>query len=304
MPFSQALDPIRSLKAAWKLLMQAPATVLVGGLLLWFLEGGATAISRMTFRMDGQQDLRHLGEAMQHTFDELRPYLVILLPLVTCLWFGFFALSSWIEVGFGRAIESGLRTGRDEVGKLFSGGERFGAMLLARLLCALIQFGIGLPMFVLAVVFIVFGRSAGGHELLLVLGLIAMGLVWTILAVYVGLGLFLTKPIVALESCRPSEALARSWKLASGNRLQLFLFVVLQFLLTMAGLCACCVGVLLSSPLVITMRYEAYLALTRGEQFPQWWIGSGKFPFEEPKAESYASPPVPPAVPPPLPPQG
>jgi hypothetical protein len=28
------------------------------------------------------------------------------------------------------------------------------------------------------------------------------------------------------------------------------------------------------------MRFEAYVALTKGEQYPQWWIGSGRFPFD------------------------
>ena len=283
--------------------MQAPATVLVGGLLLWFLEGGAGGVVRFGARLDRRLDLRHVGETLERTFDDLQPYLLILVPLVACTVLAFFALSSWIEVGFGRAVESALRTGRDEVGKLFSGGERFGAMLLARLLCALIQLGLAIPMLALGLVLTFLGRRAGG-DALFVLGLLAIGLVWTVIAVYVGLGLFLTKPIIALESCRPSEALARSWQLASGNRVSLLWFVVVQFLLTMAGMCACCVGVLLSAPLTITMRYEAYLALTRGGEFPNWWIGSGKFPFDEPKPEDYGSPPQPPPVPPPLPPQG
>jgi len=302
MPTSQAFDPIRSLKAAWKLLMQTPAIVLVGGLLLWFLESGASGIFQLNFRLDGLQDLRHVGENLQRTFDELRPLMLILVPLVACVGLAFFALSSWIEVGFGRAIESGLRTGRDEIGKLFSGGDRFGAMLLARIFTALIQIGVAIPMVALSLV-LAFLASRGGPEALWVLGMLAIGLVWTVVAVYVGLGLFLTKPIVALESCRPSEAIARSWKLASGNRIRLLWFVLLQILLSLAGICACCVGVLLSAPLTFTMRYEAYLALTRGEQFPQWWIGSGRFPFDEPKPEDFGSPPVPPPIPPPLPPQ-
>lgn len=302
MPFSQAFDPIRSLKAAWRLLMQAPATVLVGGLLLWFLEGGAGGVARLSLRMQRLGNLREIGEEIGRFFDDLRPMLLIAIPLAVCVALAFFALSSWIEVGFGRAVESGLRTGRDEVGKLFSGGERFGAMLLARILVALVQLGVAIPIVALGFG-LAFVAGQGRNDALGIAGIVLLSLVWTVAAVYVGLGLFLTKPILALETCAPTEALARSWKLVNGNRWRLFWFVLLQFLLSMAGLCACCVGTLLTAPLTITMRYEAYLALTRGGEFPQWWIGSGKFPFDEPRSESYASPPEPPPVPPPLPPQ-
>jgi hypothetical protein len=302
MSFGQAYDPIRSLKAAWSLLKQAPVTVMLGGLLLAFLESGGSAGARFNPDLDRLDRAENLDEILRQVFDQMQPWLLIMIPIALCIGIGFFALSSWIEVGFARAIELSLRTGRDEIGKVFSGGDRFGAMLLARFLGGLIQLASALPLIGAALGVVILARG-NGFGPGLVIGLVAFTLLWSVVMVYVGLGLYLVNPIVALEACRPTEAIARSWSLASGNRLQLLWFLILQFLLTMAGICACCIGLLLTMPLTQVMRFEAYVALTKGEQYPQWWIGSGRFPFDEHKSEDFGSPPVPPPVPPPLPPQ-
>jgi len=302
MEFSQSYDPIRSLQSAWKLLMQAPVMVLIGGLLLGFLEGGGTQGFR--FR-PGRWDFGRVHnpvEFFEQLFGDMQPWLAIMIPIAICVAIVFFALSSWIEVGFARGVESALRTGKDDIGKVFSGGDRFGAMLLARFLSALIQIAVFLPIVALLSAAFYFERNEGTNPLL-ALGLVAFGLVWLVLAIYVTLGLYLVNPLVAFESCSPTEALARSWKLASGHRLQLFWFMLLQMLLTMAGLCLCCIGLFLAVPLTQVMRFEAYVALTKGGEYPQWWIGSGRFPFDEHKPQDFSSPQAPPPVPPQLPPQ-
>ncbi len=302
MQFSQAFDPIRSLKAAWKLLLQAPVTVLIGGLLLGFLEGNGGGGLNFFFRGNELREFPFSRTELERAFEAVRPWLLLLIPFVLCVGLALFALSSWIEVGFARAIESGLRTGRDEIGKVFSGGDRFGAMLLARFFCLLIHLALAIPMIAAAVVVVFLTRSAW-PEVLGVLTALGLSLIWLLGTIYIGLGLYMVKAFVAFESCTPTEALSRSWKLARGNRLQLFWFVLLQILLGVAGICACCIGVFVTIPLTRAMRYEAYLALTRGEQFPQWWIGTGRFPFDEHKPEDFGSPRSPPPVPPPLPPQ-
>lgn len=303
MQFSQAYDPIRSLQAAWKLLKQAPVMVLIGGLLLAFLEGGGSGGGNFMVRDHGPRGASGPGEAVQQAFEDMKPLLLVLIPFLICIGLAFFALSSWIEVGFARAIEAGLRTGKDEIGKVFSGGDRFGAMLLGRFLAGLIQFASALPLMAVAVVVAI---VADGHSIqpLLVVGLVAFALLWVVLMIYVALGLYLVNPVVAFESCSATEAISRSWKLAGGQRLQLFWFVLLQFFLTIAGFCACCIGLFVTMPLTQVMRFEAYVALTKGGEYPQWWIGSGRFPFDEHKSEDYSSPAAPPPVPPPLPPQG
>ncbi|SRR5258706_3452662 len=304
MEFGQAFDPIRSLQSAWKLLKQAPVMVLIGGLLLAFLEGGGSAGAQFNFGKHDFGRAHNPREVLEQMFEDMKPWLVLLIPLMVCVGIAFFALSSWIEVGFARAIEHALRSGRDEIGKVFSGGDRFGAMLLARFLSALIQVATFLPVVVLAFAGIYFARHEGPNPVL-ILGSVAFGLLWLVFELYVSLGLCLVNAIVAFESCSPTEAIGRSWKLASGHRLQLFWFMLLQvFLALVSILCTCCLGLFITVPLMQVMRFEAYVALTKGEQFPHWWIGSGKFPFDEPKAEDFGSPQAPPPVPPPLPPQG
>jgi hypothetical protein len=298
----EALDPIRSLQVAWKLLKQTPVTVLIGGLLLAFLEGGGGG-APMNLRQHDISGAGSPGEVLRQVFEQMKPWLMVMIPIALCIGLAFFALSSWIEVGFGRALESGLRTGKDEVGKVFSGGDRFGAMLLARLLCGLILFASALPLVggAIAVAFLGNGQE---FQPLMLLVLLVFALLWFVLVVYLSLGLYLVNPIVALETCSPTEAIARSWNLSSGNRLRLLWFMILQFLLAIVSICCtCCLGLFITVPLTQVMRFECYIALSKGEQYPQWWIGTGRFPFDEHKAEDYSSPPAPPPVPPPLPPQ-
>jgi hypothetical protein len=299
MPPDKALDPTRSFEVAWRLLKQAPVTVLLGGLILFFLEGGGSGGLNLISRGHDLSEMGRSGSDFRRVFQELRPYLLILIPIVVCISIAFFALSSWIEVGFARAVEFSLRTGKDEVVKVFSGGDRLGAMLLARFLCGLIHVAAVIPIMavVLALLLIMDG---GGPTWLLVT---AVALLSAVISIYLAIGLFFVNPIVAFESCSPTEAISRSWKMAGGRRLRILWFFIFQFFLGIAGLCLCCIGLLLTTPLSNVMRFEVYLALTKGGEYPQWWIGSGKFPFDEPKAESYGSPPVPPPLPPPLPPQ-
>ena len=302
MPPDKALDPTRSFEVAWKLLRQAPVTVLLGGLILFFLEGGGSGGVNLVSRGHVFSEMGRSGTDLRRVFEELRPFLLILIPIVACIAIAFFALSSWIEVGFARAVEFSLRTGKDEIGKVFSGGDRLGAMLLARFLCGLIHIACLVPVMalVLALMFVLAPRGAG---VLLGLSSLLIALVALAVTLYLAIGLFFVNPIVALESCSPTEAISRSWKMAGGRRLRILWFLVFQFFLGIAGLCLCCVGLLLTTPLSNVMRFEVYLALTRGGEYPQWWIGSGKFPFDEPQSGDFRSPPVPPPVPPPLPPQ-
>lgn len=303
MNFGQAFDPMRSLQAAWKLLKQAPVMVLIGGLLLAFLEGGGSGGGNFMYRQNGSHGFgRSPQDEFRQVFEEIRPWLLLIIPLILCVGLVFFALSSWIEAGFARAVESALRTGRDGIGVVFSGGNRFGAMLLARLLSGLIQFASALPLIGVGIGAAILADRQGIGPIGVLL-LVGFALLWLFVMLYIGLGLYLVNPIVALEGCTPSESIARSWKLASGNRFQLFLFLLVQWLVTIAGFCACCVGLFVAVPLTQVMRFEGYIALTKGGEYPQWWIGTGRFPFDEQKSEGFGSPPEPPPIPPPLPPQ-
>jgi len=274
MEFAQAFDPVRSLKVAWKLLKQTPLTVVVGGLLIGVLESNGGGGGRDV--ADGDPD-SVVSSGAEGSSGALESWMYLLIPVLVCLVLGFFALTSWLEVGFARAVEFGLRTGRDELGRVFKGGDRLGTMLLARFLCALLFCACFLPMLLLLLAYARPGESGwSGVEIL-------GGLASLLVLIYVWLGLVLVNPIVAFETCTATEAIGYSWRMASGQRWQLFWFTVLQILLTIAGLLACCIGLVVALPLTQVMRFEAYVALTRGEQYPQWWIGSGRVPIDEPR---------------------
>jgi len=298
MPFSEAFDPIRSFKAAWKLLKQAPLSVLVGALLPILAQVGfALALDLFLFLPLG------LSQSFQRGMPE--PWMIALL-VGAGLGLGLFmaVFSSWMDAGFGRAVEQALRTGKDQTSLVFSGGGRFLTLLLARLLVGLIVFAcmlvLLLPVLLLMTVFLVLMQTDLPALLKLAVGG-GISLLWMLGYVYVLLGLSLVTAIVTYEDCGPAQAVARSWRLARGNRWQLIVFFLFQFAMVFVGMLACGLGWFVAIPLAEVMRYEAYLALTRSSEYPNWWVVTGKFPFDEHKSESFGS--APPPVPPPLPPQ-
>jgi hypothetical protein len=301
MPFSQAFDPIRSFQAAWKLLKQAPLSVLVGTLLPIFVQFVlAIGLELLVFLPLG------MSQALQRGRPE--PWVLVLLVALG-MGFGLVmtAFSCWIDAGFGRAVEQALRTGQDRTALVFSGAGRLGTLFLARLLCGLIGFACALaamlPMLLLMMVFMVLMQTDLPVALKLVAG-VGIGLLWLLASAYVMLGLSLVTAVVVYEDCGPTEAIARSWRLVRGNRWQLVVFFLFQFVMSLVGMLACGIGLFVAIPLAEVMRFEAYLALTQGREYPNWWIVTGKFPFDEHKPEDFSSPQAPPPVPPPLPPQG
>jgi len=275
MRFEQAFDPFRSIQAAWKLLKQTPLTVLIGGLLLGFLDSGHGGFGY------GDNWSSHRGDwNLEQRFEDAVPWLVIFLPIMCCIGLVMFLASCWLQVGFARAIEIGLRTGRDEAGKVFEGAGRFVQMVIARFLGALICGATVLPLVAVgfALWFVERQHHVGGGALVL-LGVLALVL-WVPLFLYIVLGLVLVIPVIAYEEVRPTAGIARSWQLASGNRLRLLWFWLVMAIFSGIGCCACCIGAFLTVPMAQVMRFEAYLALKHGDQFPQWWIGNGRFPFD------------------------
>jgi hypothetical protein len=64
----------------------------------------------------------------------------------------------------------------------------------------------------------------------------------------------------------PTDALTASWRATTGQRLNLFVYLLLSFLVVVAGLAALCVGALLiSAPVLLISNAYLYLKLT-GEQ--------------------------------------
>jgi hypothetical protein len=278
MQFAQAFDPFRSIQAAWKLLKQTPLTVLIGGLLLAFLDSGGGGVGN-TFNWNTNH-ADHQG--FDEVWEQVRPWLLVLVPIAICVGLVMFVISSWLRVGFARAIELGLRTGKDDIGKVFDSAGRFGAMLLARLLCGLILFAAFIPL-VCAGLALWFAEENLHLEngMLVMLGIAAL-LLWLPFYVYLALGLSLVSPVIALEDLGPTAGVARAWQLARGHRWPLLWFWIVTSIFSGLGVCACCIGALITMPMAQAMHVEAYVALKSGDQYPQWWIGSGIVPHDTP----------------------
>ena len=90
---------------------------------------------------------------------------------------------------------------------------------------------------------------------------------------YLSLGYSLMTYSACLDGTGPVASLQRSWSLASGIRIQLFLMVMLHIAITILGLCACFIGVFPASIIGHVMWTEAYVQATR-EDLGEWWINN------------------------------
>ena len=265
----QAYDPVRCLKASWALFKRAPATILLGALLpIAVLFGLSFAVQLL---------MLPLLVALQPMGRQSEP------PIRLFVAFGCIGLAlslfqllflSWVDVGFARAIRAVRASGTEQIEELWRGLDRLTTMLVARLLIFLMclaGYALAAGALVVLAVLLSTSRSPELHVLVLVCVLFASFVV----AVYVALGLQFVTPIVALEQCGATEAIARSWQIASGRRWRLIVFWLFLLALNIAGFLACFFGLLLTVPLIETMRVEAYVALKQpsapAPELPQSW---------------------------------
>lgn len=180
----------------------------------------------------------------------------------------------WIHTGFLRQQHEVLRTGTNAYGVLFSGADRYLPLLLWKLLSGLILWSLAL---VIAAPVAAVSLLAGavGMMISIPIGVIVL----VIVMVYVGLGFMFGDRLVALDGCGPMEALKRSWQMADGNRMTLFIFALVQGLVVIAGailgILALCIGWIVTLPAAMAMGEvaftEAYLLFTRGEAEASQW---------------------------------
>jgi len=136
----------------------------------------------------------------------------------------------FLQVGFLRMFLAAVREQPAPLSLLFSGADRFWTMFGAQFLSGL-AVGVGIV-------------------LLVVPGVIA------------GLGLWLGKFYVIDRQQGAVEALKSSWRDTDGNRLDLFVFGIVYFALTLAGLCLCGIGILVTLPIVEAALTVIYLRRT------------------------------------------
>lgn len=275
MTFADAFNPFRSLGQSWKLLRIALLALLVAGTLLAVTDpgnagGNAGVQLNEKFNQHGQDwnATRKAVFALLASFYGLG---------VCCFGIVAFVLHSWIWIGFANLVERLMRTGEGDIGVVFESRGRMPTMMITRLVGGTFELLCWIP-FALA---IAVGRLASGGmtvPVIFVLIVLAGGLVSLCVYVYVGLGLSLAKPIVALEGLHPLDALSKSWTLARGNRIWLLWFFFVTRVFAWLGFCLCCVGVFVTNTMYFTARVESYLLLTRGDETKGWWSATGVAP--------------------------
>jgi len=285
MLFEQAYDPIRSLKAAWDLLKRTPGTILVGVLMPVAVQYALGFVMQivmlpMMFAMQRQGAEPNFG------------FLAVMIPMAVILSIVQLVFMTWIDIGVARAIRAALATGQEQIRLIFGGWDRLGTLLLARLLIGLVCLVIyGFMIVALLILGALFSTSQlSGVGVVPLLGVM---FAFSAVLIYVLLGLQFVTPIVAFEDCSATAAIGRSWKIADGRRWKLIVFWLFCFVLSIAGVLACFVGLLLALPLIETMRIEAFVAM----RYPKPVIAP------EPESWSSSSTQAPPPMPPPLPPQ-
>ncbi len=284
MTFEEAFDPIRSLKASWSALKVAPAPMWVGGILIFVLDGGG----------GGGGGFNPGGMNNRSDMEELVPIFLAVAGLACCMAVVFWVLASWIWIGFANSVEEVLRTGNCDVGRVFESKGRLVTMMLARLLAGILAVLSFVPMAIAV------GAAAflGVQEIVPEVAAIGMGvaggIVGFLVFIYVALGLVFVPQVVALEGLDVVESIRRSWSLAESRRLRIFFYYFVVYVFMLLGFCLCCIGVFATGTLFAISRVESYLAFTRSNDLPGWWITTGQphTPAAEPWGAS-SPPPIP-----------
>lgn len=244
MNFADAYDPIRALTSAWKLMGRSPAPLIVGGALLTLLGDGPW----LSLKLHDVNPANVLG---------------IVLGLGLCCGLFEFLLRSWLSLGLANATRKTLVEGSARFDDLFVSNGRFFDMVLVRLLLFVIGVATILPVGVVILLASIGAKSAGLNDEVIALAAVMTVLVWLPIAIYVVLGTCLATEAVAIEGLNPTEALKRSWQIARGNRLRLFVYSLALWMYTLLGLCACCVGILFTGAQAQVALNESYLELVK-----------------------------------------
>ena len=77
---------------------------------------------------------------------------------------------------------------------------------------------------------------------IMALGIIAGSICLIVPGVILALGLSMSMPLIVDRGLGPIEALKTSWQLTDGNKGNIFIFWLIGFGLSIAGVCACCVA--------------------------------------------------------------
>lgn len=197
--------------------------------------------------------------------------------IVVLVGLALFALHCWLQTGFVRLHVNILEHASDDLAPLFTGRDRFRAMLGYNALSGLSLLAVGMITAWPGALLVYYG-FATKHQGLAYAGIAFIPVIAMPVLIYVALGVYLGPLVVALDEASAMHALRRSWALAHQNRWPLLGFALVCWLVQMlgyAGILLCCVGVLgtlpLARALIAFAKTESYLLFTRGtEQTASW----------------------------------
>jgi hypothetical protein len=172
-------------------------------------------------------------------------------------------LSAWLSIGLANATEKTLVLGSARFEELFVSHGRFFDMVLVRVLRFLILLAVAIPFAMVGLAGAMIATTGHVDDGLIALGVVLSWLVYIPFYLFVALGLSLAIQAVAIEGLQPTQALRRSWSLASGNRLRLLVYWLTLCVFTLIGFCLCCVGVFVTGALAQVAANESYLQLVK-----------------------------------------
>lgn len=260
MDFKDAFDPFRALRHGFAALQKEPVSVIVAGFALTILDscqgGGGNNIP---------SDMGS-GSGM----DEAVVAIIAMVALIgCCIGIAVLLAKAFVEPGAWRIAERLTVDGTSGLDPLFSGKDVWLSMLGYTLLKGLIAFGVfivsALPGGLVIGVAFALGQGDEPNVPVAVAGAALAAVIVLPAMIYVTLGLQLGNLAISLEQATAMEALDRSWTLARGNRVQLFLFNLINGLLMFGGLLLCCVGVIPARGVVLCATANAFLLHTRDD---------------------------------------
>jgi hypothetical protein len=280
---SQAFDVSRAVSHGWTGVKRQPVGLLLGSLLLTLTEGGGGGSNPIGGKYDwgdgGSSDHKssamptdlwseRIRAALGDAFDlQSAGGIAALIVGLTCLALCVAVVvlfRCWIQAGYLRTHRELVVTGQAGVGTLFSGAPDLVRLLLWKLLSGIVALGVLtvalLPALVTAG--IAYALHADRNAIAIAAGIIAFLFVVPTM-IYVGIGLAFGDRAVVIDGLGPSAALDRSWSLAKGNRMHLFVFLLLTGLFRLAGILLCCIGIVLTRAIVDTGTTEAYMLATQ-----------------------------------------
>lgn len=256
MEFSEAFSPARAIRDGIAAIQRAPASLLVGGFAIFLVDACASG--------GGNGGMPPLDDQQLSREELIAVAAVVLAVLAAGVIFGFlaFLVRCWLAPGWIRLQRHVLEHGTDSFPALFSGGEVFLNFIGWRILFNVVSIGTFVVSAIPGGALLAVGVLRDANMALVVSGVVLLVLLAVPTSIYVALGLALGDHAVALEGAGPLEALDRSWELTRGNRVALFVYLLVTGLFTMLGFFLCCVGVIGTRAVTDVGTTESFLLLT------------------------------------------